>query len=212
MRKLVIIGAGSLGREIKTVVDAINAAEPSWELMGFIDDGIPAGTKISGFSVLGNPEYLNQQDVEVFAVIAIGSPKIKKKVAGRITNSAVQFATLIHPNVVIGDRENVHIAEGSIITAGCILTTNITVGSHVLLNLATTVGHGSTIGNHTSVMPGTNISGDVHIGESVYVGTGTKFVHNISIASHSVIGAGATVISDISEAGTYVGVPAEKII
>jgi hypothetical protein len=38
MRKLVIVGVGGFGREIAWLVERINAMEPTWELLGFIDD------------------------------------------------------------------------------------------------------------------------------------------------------------------------------
>ena len=39
MTELVIVGAGGHGRETLDIVEAINAAEPTWTFQGFVDDG-----------------------------------------------------------------------------------------------------------------------------------------------------------------------------
>jgi len=38
MKKLYIVGAGGFGRELLWWVKDINAKEPTWEIMGFLDD------------------------------------------------------------------------------------------------------------------------------------------------------------------------------
>ena len=38
MKKLVIMGAGGLGREVAQYVKDINLKQPEYELLGFIDD------------------------------------------------------------------------------------------------------------------------------------------------------------------------------
>ena len=53
MKKIAIIGAGGFGREIKTLIDQINAVKPLYELIGFFDDSTSL-KKINGVSVLGN--------------------------------------------------------------------------------------------------------------------------------------------------------------
>ena len=45
MNRLAIYGAGGMGRETACVVSRINKKAPdTWHLVGFFDDGIPAGT------------------------------------------------------------------------------------------------------------------------------------------------------------------------
>lgn len=41
---LVIIGCGGFGRETHDVLDAVNAIDPKWELLGYVDD---APTKVN---------------------------------------------------------------------------------------------------------------------------------------------------------------------
>ena len=63
---------------------------------------------------------------------------------------------------------------------------------------------------HVSV--GAHIAGTVSVGKQSWVGIGAAVINNKVICDNCVIGAGAVVICDIKEAGTYVGVPAKKVI
>jgi sugar O-acyltransferase (sialic acid O-acetyltransferase NeuD family) len=206
-RPLIIFGAGGLGREVKTIVDVL----PDFYLHGFCDDSVPAGKKINGIPVLGNAEYLlGLRDVAV--VIALGSPIAKNLVAEKLSVSKeIEFTTVIHPRAILGDVSSIHIGDGSIVTAGCILTTSIHIGKHVLLNLNTTVGHDVEIGDYASVMPGVNIAGEVNIGKQVLIGSGANILNKISIGDRAVIGSGAVVRTKISAGATAVGVPAREI-
>ena len=46
----------------------------------------------------------------------------------------------------------------------------------------------------------------------MFLGAGAVIADKIIVCSNSVIGAGAVVVSDITTSGTYVGVPAKRII
>ena len=39
MRDIAIYGAGGFGREIACLIKEINGVEPTWNLIGFFDDG-----------------------------------------------------------------------------------------------------------------------------------------------------------------------------
>ena len=59
MKDLYIIGAGGFGREVAWLVERINCVNPTWNLVGFIDDQEELwGTYEDGIEVLGSCEYL----------------------------------------------------------------------------------------------------------------------------------------------------------
>lgn len=210
MKNIAIFGAGGFGREVAWLIEQINKHEKIWNLIGFFDDGVAPGSEVYGFNVLGGLEALNIFREELNIVFAIADPKAKKKIVTKVINQNIKFPVLMHPNVLIGDKD-VNVGEGSIITAGNIITVNIQIGKHVILNLSNTVGHDTVIGNYCSFMPSVNISGEVSIGECVYVGTGAKIINQLEIGANSIIGAGAVVAKTIPENCTAVGVPAKPI-
>ena len=108
-------------------------------------------------------------------------------------------------------QEYVEVGEGTIICAGTILTTNIKIGRHVIINLDCTLGHDDVIADYVTIYPSVNVSGCVNIGESTEIGTGSRIIQGKDICNNVIIGAGATVIRDIMESGIYVGSPAKQI-
>ena len=169
------------------------------------------GANINGIPVLGGINELNSVPQSISVVLAIGNPVIKKKVLDCISNPVIDFPTLIHPSVMIGDKKRVSLGQGCIICAGTIITTNIEIGNFVILNLSCTVGHDTVIGDYAAFMPSVNISGEVEVGESVYVGTGAKIINQLKIGEGTIVGAGAVVAKSLPANCTVVGVPAKVI-
>ncbi len=211
MKKLFIIGAGGFGREIAWLAERINKIFQVWEIEGFLDDNEALhGTMQDGYPVLGGCNYLKDVKEEVYAVAAIGSARVKKAVVDRLAEYRyVRFATLIDPSVIHSGR--VEIGEGSIICAGTILTVDIRIGKHVIINLDCTVGHDAEIGNYTTIYPSVNISGNVTVGEEAELGTGTQIIQGKRIGDRAVLGAGTVVIRDIESDCTAVGSPAKVV-
>ena len=210
MEKIVIVGAGGFGREVKIIIDAINAVEKKYDFLGFYDDGFAKGNLINGYPVLGKVSDLNSVEMPFSVAVAVGNPVVKAKVVSQLSNDRLSFPILIHPSVLIS-QDDVAIGKGSIICAGTIITCNIKIGEFVILNLCCTVGHDTIIENYSSFMPTVNISGEVLIRERVYVGTGAKIINQLEIGQNTVIGAGAVVSKSLPENCTAVGIPAKPI-
>lgn len=210
MKKIAVFGAGGFGREVKMLIDQLNAISMTYEFVGYFDDGVAIGTMVNGYPVLGGREELNAYAQPLCVAFAVGNPATKKKIIDNITNEKVSYPSLIHPNVLIGN-DDVSIGEGCIICAGCIITINIAIGNFVILNLGCTVGHDTVIEDYASFMPGVNISGEVRIKEGVYVGTGAKIINQLEIGRYTIVGAGAVVSKTLPDECTAVGIPAKAI-
>ena len=211
MKDIAIFGVGGFGREVLALIKDINKVEPTWNIVGFFDDGYEEGLMINGYPTLGKTEDLNEWKTPISLAVSIGSPAIKKKILDKITNPLVDYPTLIHPSVWIGDKEYVEIGKGCVICAGVMITTNVIIKDFVILNLQCTVGHDTVIKDYAAFMPTVNISGEVTIGEGVYVGTGAKIINQLEIGKNTIVGAGAVVAKTLPADCTAVGVPAKPI-
>ena len=148
----------------------------------------------------------NSKEYEV--IIAISNPLIREKIKNNLPKDTKYF-TFIHPtSLIIGDVE---IGEGSFIGAYSVLTTNIKIGNHAILNRGNHIGHDSIIGDFFSAMPGAIVSGNVTIGNNVYIGTNSSIKEKINICDNVNIGLNSGVVKDITISGTYGGVPSKKI-
>lgn len=207
-KKIAIYGAGGLGREILSMLKAL----PEWEVTGFYDDGKEKGTYIKSIPVLGGLTELLQASAAMNLVLAIGNPSIKIELAKRLQeHKNIHFPVLVHPAAVIQEESTVTIGNGTIITAGVVLTNDIVIGEHVLVNLNCTVGHDVQIGDCSSVMPGVNIAGEVKIGKGVLIGSGANILNGLNLGDHSRAGAGSVVNRPVSGGKTVIGIPARVI-
>jgi sugar O-acyltransferase (sialic acid O-acetyltransferase NeuD family) len=207
-KPILIYGAGGLGREIVSLLMALD----EWQPMGFVDDSIPVNQVVTnGLKVLGGAVFLQTYPGPIDVVIAIGDPLTKASIVHNLREAPVRYPIIIHPSAILQNRPAIHCGAGCVLAAGVILTTDIHLGDHVFLNLHVTVGHDTTLGTYSSVMPGVNIAGRVTLGEAVFVGAGANLRNNVRIGAESVVGMGAAVVHDVPERTTVVGVPAKPL-
>lgn len=211
MKDLIIIGASGFGREVAWLVERINAVKLTWKIVGFIDDNAAIhGSFINDYPVLGGCEKISEY-LDVFYVCAVGAAKVRKAIITKLelNFNDLHYATLIEPSVIISEKVN--IGSGCIICAGSIITVDIYIGNHVIINLDCTVGHDAVIHDFVTLYPSVNISGTTSIGECVELGTGVQIIQGKSIGSETIVGAGAVVVRDLPKNCTAVGSPAKPI-
>ena len=210
MNDLVIYSCGGLGREILELALDVAAAGERWNVLGFLDDNADLhGQQVHDLPVLGGAEWAVEHP-EAFVVVAIGSTAVRRRVVEKLASSgAVKFATLVHPHAMVG--RYVKVGEGSVVCAGSLLTTDIEVGDHVIVNLDCTVGHDAVLNDYVTVAPSVNVSGNVVVGEGCDLGTGSTIIQGKKIGEWSIVGAGAVVVKDLPANVTAVGAPAKPI-
>jgi sugar O-acyltransferase (sialic acid O-acetyltransferase NeuD family) len=145
-----------------------------------------------------------------YMMIAVADP-FQREIILKKLPAETEYLTFIHPSAKIMDDKTIEIGEGSFIGANCILTTNIKIGKHAILNRGNQIGHDCLIGNYFSAMPGAVVSGNVSIGDRVYLGTNSSVIEKKELGSDVTIGAGGVVIRNIRDKGVYVGVPVKKV-
>ena len=211
MKKVVIFGAGGFARETLWVFRDANEENKEWEILGFIDEKEENhGKVLCDLPILGGFEwFVDNKYNDVFAICAVGSPQIKKKMVEKANDIRLKFCSVIHPSAKMS--KYIDVGKGTIITAGNILTTQIKIGNHVIINLDCTIGHDSIIEDYCTILPGCHISGNVHLREGVDLGTGAVIVQEVTIGAWTIIGAGAVVVKDIPSNVTAVGIPAKVI-
>ncbi|MCL4454976.1 MAG: acetyltransferase [Deinococcus sp.] len=209
-KDLVIFGTGGFAREVHQLVEDLNRDSTRWNFLGFLD-GNPErhGVEVHGFPVLGDLDWLGEHQKESL-IIAVGSTVVRRKLVHQVRERyGNSFATLVHPLAWIGNR--VALGEGSIVCAGTLITTDIQIGQHVILNLDCTVGHDAQIEDFVTVAPSVNISGNVRVGQGSDLGTGSAIIQNVQIGNWTIVGAGSVVVRDLPANVTAVGVPAKPI-
>jgi sugar O-acyltransferase (sialic acid O-acetyltransferase NeuD family) len=207
--RIAVYGGGGFAREVAWLAEACGH-----EVVCFIDDDpSKIGRTLNDIRVLSIEEAASAfTDAHVAA--AIGSPKTRETVTRRAEQHGFRLATLVHPRV---ERSRwVTFGDGAVICAGNILTTNITIGRHVQINLDCTIGHDVIMDDFATLAPGVHVSGWVTLGRRAYVGTGASIINGtedrpLVIGEDAVVGAGACVTRSVDPGVTAVGVPAKPL-
>lgn len=210
MKEIVIIGASGFGREVAWLIERINSVRQEWSILGFIDDDeSKRDLQAGGYSVIGDLNIASEHP-DAYYVCAIGAAEVRRRVLNRLeTIIHAKYATLLDPSVIMSDR--IKVGAGSIICAGTIVTVDVTIGKHVIINLDCTVGHDAVIDDYVTLYPSVNVSGITHVCECAELGTGVQIIQGKSIGNGTIVGAGAVVVKDLPCRCTAVGSPAKPI-
>lgn len=205
VKGILLYGAGDMGRELLWLIEEINQVIPTWEVMGFLDDGLSRGSEVSGCPVLDR-QWLNAQQREIAVVCSVSEPRAKKKIISQLSMFGnVSFPALIHPKAIFPPDFTPR--EGCVFYPHTVISVSASIGSHVTLNSCCTIGHDTVIGDFSTVSPGANIAGHVVLGECVFVGLGCSIIPEKSVGSNTILGAGSVVTRDVSANCVAYGVP-----
>lgn len=211
MKDLLIYGFGGFGHEVACLIQHVNKEKPTWNVLGYIDDGVEVGTECKYGKVLGDIKTLNAWENPVAVVIAIGSTKYLELISQRITNPNVDFPNIIAPNVFYFDEESVAMGRGNIVTFGCRFSCNTQLGDFNVLNGNISLGHDANMGNYNVLFPETRISGQTSIGNHNFFGARVFVAQRLKIGNDCRFGAGCYVLRKTKDGCLYMGNPAKKV-
>lgn len=213
MKKIAIYGAGGFGREIACLINKINEIEPTWELVGFFDDGMDIGYPVSHFGiVLGGISEVNSFSEDLSIVIAIGNPRIIETIVSKITNSKIDFPNIIAPTTYFSDMKTFKIGKGNIIQKHCSFSCDVTIGDFNIMDGADVFGHDDVVGSYNVFMPAMRISGNVNIGNRNFFGVGSIILQQIKIGDDIRLGAASVLMTKPKSGCLYMGNPAKKTV
>lgn len=203
-KDLIIIGASGLGKEVAWLAKRLGKA-----VKGFLDDNEALqGTMFYDFPILGTVSKWKEHTDSEF-IIAIASPFIRKRIVTVMSSEDIPtFTTLIDPSVAV-DLENTQIGEGSIICAGTVITADVSIGQHCVINKLCSIGHDVAVDDFVTLAPKVMLGGGVVINKHVDVGAQASVKQGLTIHNSSIVGMGAVVTKDVAPDVVVVGNPAK---
>jgi sugar O-acyltransferase (sialic acid O-acetyltransferase NeuD family) len=202
--KLIIIGASGHGKVVADIAIKMN----KWQSITFLDDDESIKTSM-GLEVIGKTADAFTYKDEADFFVAIGNNAVRERVQEKLVEQGLNVVSLLHPSAVIGT--DVGIGNGSVVMAGVVINSSSRIGKGCIINTSSSLDHDNAIEDYVHISPGVRTAGSVGIGKGVWIGIGSIVSNNVNICSGCKVGAGAVVVKDITEPGTYVGVPVRRV-
>ena len=213
MKKLVILGGSGIG------MIAANIAKESgeYEVVGFLNDVIPIGTKIGKYDtipVIGTSNdikhYLDQGHYFFIAYVGMQKEKETFEKIEKINIPMERYATLIHKTAII-PHGFCHIGHGVLMAPLSQLSPDTTVGDNCILLANSFLGHDSKMERFAHLATNSVVGANVRVGKGVHVGSNATIREKVDIGDFSLIGSATVVLEDVLENTIVVGNPAKVL-
>lgn len=201
---LLIIGCSGYGKVVADIAVKMN----KWKTIAFLDDDESINTSM-GLEVIGKTTDVLMYKDESDFFVAIGNNATRQKIQEDLIEKGINVVNLIHPSTVIG--ADVEVGIGTAMMAGVVINSSTRIGKGCIINTGSSLDHDNVIEDYVHISPGANLAGTVRVGKESWIGIGSVVSNNVNICSGCKIGAGAVVVKDITEPGTYVGVPVRRV-
>jgi hypothetical protein len=112
------IAGGGHGRSVAKAVELSG----QFEVIGLLDDTLPAGEIVLGLPILGSVASMeNQRGVADQAIVAVGFNAVREKLMQQLAAAGFELATVVHPRAFLSPRAL--LGAGSTVMAGTIVGT-----------------------------------------------------------------------------------------
>jgi sugar O-acyltransferase (sialic acid O-acetyltransferase NeuD family) len=202
---LVLLAASGLAREVLATLEL----QDELEVRGVLDDAPNLQrSEVGGRPVLGTLDQVRRHD-DARLLVCAGSGRSRSAIVERLSRLGVsgdRYATVVHPSVVVGASSRV--GAGSILLASTVLTSDVTLGRHVVTMPNVTVTHDDQVGDFATLCAGVSLGGGVRIGQAAYLGMNSTVREHTMVGDAAVLGMGAVLLRDLPPGETWLGVPA----
>lgn len=192
-RRLVIVGAGNLGRELEQWLRGDGRTEP----IVFLDDTSHRDGVLCTFD-----EYVREPGDEV--LVSISDPTARQ----RISSQLARMGTYVARDATVGGAS---IGPGCLLMPRSLVSTGAILGSAVIVNTYSSIGHDVVIGDCTTLSSHVDLCGHVQVGERCFFGSGARVLPGLTVGPDAVVGAGAVVVKNVPAHATVFGNPARQV-
>lgn len=166
-----------------------------------------------GVPRLGDDSWLDTPDARaVRFLVTVGqvavSP-VRERLFAALRARGLALATVLAPSALVST--DAQVGAGSIVMLRAVVNAGAAVGENCIINTGAIVEHDAQIGDHCHLSTGAIVNGGCVIGAGSMIGSGAIVLQGVRIAAGTLVGAGAVVTANITEPGTWVGVPARKV-
>ncbi|QIT55909.1 acetyltransferase [Aquisalimonas sp. 2447] len=180
--KLLIVGAGGFGRTVAETV----LAQGHYELVGFLDDGKPAGETVFGVPVLGDTGELGRGTLPAAsAVVAIGNNVVRARLCEALRARGARLINVIHERACVSP--SALLGEGVVIMGGAVLGTEARLGHGVIVNSGATVDHHAVVDDFGHIGAGSALAGGARVGARAWLRAGCVLGYGSDVEADQIL-------------------------
>lgn len=180
--RLLVVGAGGHGRSVA------EAAELSgeFEVVGFLDDSLPAGETVLGLPVLGPVASMaNHRATADQATVAIGNNAVREKLMQLLAEAGFEWATVVHPRAIVSP--SAVLGDGCAVLAGAIVGTEARLGVGSIVNGGAVVDHHATVEDFGHLGVNASMAGGTVLGREAWMQAGAALGYGVKVAAGEVL-------------------------
>jgi sugar O-acyltransferase (sialic acid O-acetyltransferase NeuD family) len=203
MKDLLILGTGVHALEMIEIVERVNCAAPTWNLLGLITDQEKlVGQVLNQVPVVGLPG-----DWDRFPSASLIPSWADLKAMGDFPIE--RCVSLIDPSTFVSRTAS--IGRGCVFYPNGYIGLNAKIDDLVFSLAGSVVNHDDVIGARVAITSGVRLAGSVTVEHDCYLGQACTVRQLLTIGHHSLIGTGAVVVKNVEPYSVMAGNPARKL-
>lgn len=208
-KEIVLIGGGG---HCKACIDVIET-DGQYQIVGIVDRRELIGNDVLGYKVQWNDDDLEDLlSLYTYFFITIGQVDTgcnRWKIFNKIKQARKLIPAIVSPKAYVS--KSARIGSGTVVMHNAIINASAIVQDNCIINTSAIVEHDSVVHSNSHISTGAIINGNVNVGNNCMIGSGATILQNVKIDNDIVVGAKALVNRPLTQEGTYVGIPAQRI-
>jgi len=204
MKDLLIVGVGVHAAETAEIVQRLNRALPTWNLLGYLAperQAADVGKELNGYPILAPWSRAGEFPGAVFAT-PYDALEVKDIPADRL-------ATIVDPSAFVS--ASAKIGPGCVIYPHCFIGFRAVLGQRVFSLSSSVINHDDIIEDRVAICTNVSLAGNIHVEADCYLGQACTVKQFVRIGRGSLIGMGAAVLRDVPPNSVMVGNPARRL-
>lgn len=188
--RLLVVGAGGHGRSVA------EAAELSgqFEVVGFLDDALPAGKSVLNVAVLGPMVSMGHHRAAADqTIVAIGNNTVREKLIQQLAATGFALATVVHPQAIVSS--SAVLSEGSAVMAGAIVGTEARLGMGSIVNCSAVVDHYAIVEDFAHLGVNASMAGGTVLGRGAWMQAVAALGYGVTVPAGGMLAPGEAVDS-----------------
>jgi len=208
---IAIFGGPGSGAVVAQSLRALATAQGGVRVLGFLNDVLPAGERVSDVPVIGPFASWATLAEEVRFVAPLHQVKAMPARAGIVAALGIpvhRWTTVIDPMSAVAPDAT--IGHGCFIGPFASVGPGVRLGAHTVVRAGAHVGHDCRLGDFVFVGTNAVVCGFGTVHDGAYIAPGATIGDRCSIGRFAVVGLGSVVTDDVSDLQTVHGMPARE--